>query len=155
MNRMTQVRQNIIDALAALPALAGITVRPMAARTDIWGVFPQGTGIGVARSGANWDPKAHDLNYYVDQPVGLLFEVVIKTDCAVENADGLIADGQAEDIEAAILSMRPGDIGIPGVTGEVHLTATNDRLMVHPLRAEGGAGPVAIVLSCIASPMFI
>lgn len=155
MNRFTQIRQNIIDVLGAVPALVGIPVHAIVARTDIWGVFAQGTGIGVARTGANWDLRAHDLNYYVDQPTGVMFEIVIKTDCPVENASGLVDDGQAEDLEAAVLAAFANDIGIPGETGELHLIATTDRVMVHPNRAAGGAGPVALVLSCLVTPMWM
>lgn len=147
MNRLTQLRQNVLDALAALPALAGLPIKAIAAPNDIWGAFAQGTGIGVARRGVNWDVKSHDLNYYVDQPATVLFDVVIKTDCPVENADGLTGEGQAEDIEAAILTMRPISIGILGTTGDVYLTPGSERVVLHPLRAEGGAGPVAIIVS--------
>jgi hypothetical protein len=147
MNRWSAVRANIITALQAIPDLIGISVISLAAPTDVWAAIPEGTGIGVARRGTTWFAKDNDEGHGEDQPSSFEFDIVVKTDSPTSNADGLIGDGQSEDIATAVLAVRQISIGVPGVTGDVYLIAVAERVVLSKLRAEGGAGPIAQVIT--------
>jgi hypothetical protein len=146
-SRLAQLLENAVDAVRAVPELAGIPIEPVTLPTDIWGVIPEGLGIGVALVSGKWNLADHDLNYYIDQPVAALIQVAIKSDSPKDNTEGLVGPGQILDLMAAVLSMRGMSIGVADETGDVYLTGASWATVPSKERAEGGAGPLALVVT--------
>lgn len=146
MNRLSDLRTNLVAALQALPDLAGITVEEIAIPADVWAI-PAATAIGVCRLPTKWTTEGPEISKFDDQPAESRLAAVIKTDSPASNIDGL---RQAEDLLVFVLAVRGVDIGTVD-TGPVVLYAADEQTLAHPKRAEGGAGPIATVVHFVTT----
>lgn len=142
------LRTNLVTALKALPTLAAmrnLTVEEIAQPSAI-GAIPA-PGIGVCRTGGR-ATEAAEIAWHINQPADVSFQLVVRCDDATNNIAAMQA---AEELATAAMAIRNVDIGISGTgeatdTGGVYTDYVRDDVMAFPGR-DGGAGPIAIVVS--------
>jgi hypothetical protein len=147
LNRWSLLRSNLVAALQALPALAGVTVEKIAQPTGVNGI-PVTPAIGVCRVGGR-ATEPSQIGDHVNQPASVSFQIVVRCDDASATTAAL---EEAEEITTAAMAVRNVDIGIYGYddtlnTGGVFLDYVGDAVMAFPGREPGGAGPIALVVT--------
>jgi hypothetical protein len=147
MNRWTLLRSNLVDAMRAMPTLAGVTVEKIAQPTGV-NAIPATPAIGVCRVGGRAIAPS-EIADHVNQPARVSFQVVVRCDNATDTTAAL---EEAEEIATAAMQVRNTDIGIYGQddslnTGGVFLDYQRDDVVAFPGREPGGAGPIALVIT--------
>ena len=155
MNRFSQMRQNVMDGLLALPAWTGVEVAAIAIPVDVF-YLQSARVVGVCQVQAVWDPKEADIANHGVKTAELDFLIAIKTAEGWDPTSGLSGPGETEDIADVILGtaadganagIRAIDVaaGIPFMS-PLFLNAREKYTAASPIRAAGTAGPIATVL---------
>lgn len=153
MNVWTELRENVVEALKALPALEDVTIAKIAEPRDVWGIA-KGRAIGVCRAETVWAAQERAIGDFGPAPSTVSFAIVVKADSAVSSTSALEKPGLAEDLGLAVLGVRAANVAPAGL-GEVHLYAARESLLVDPDRQPGGAGRVAQVLIFETTPICV
>lgn len=150
------IRQNVVNAILALPNLPNIPVEMLLVYTD---VFYRGyrTGIGVCAPTEDWLDVDKGLNDFLDRQAEMPFHIAVYSTSELSPTGALLPDdGQIDGLVSLILgSNHPGygrgirntDVGVAGVTGEVRCRAISSAIVADPKRAEGSGGGVAKILT--------
>lgn len=141
------LRTSLVTALKALPALAAANVTVDEIAQPSGALSLPMPAIGVCRpSGRAADVP--EIGYHLNQPATVLFQLVVSCDDASHT---IAAMQRAEQIGTDAMAVRNVDIGIYGTgeatdTGGVFMDYVTDDVMAFAGR-EGGAGPIALVIS--------
>jgi hypothetical protein len=143
LNRWSLLRTNLVTELRTL--LPAAHVEEIAQPAGVGAITMP--AIGVCRPGGR-ATEAAEIAWHINQPADVAFQLVVRCDDATNNIAAMQA---AEELATAALAVRNVDIGIYGTgdatdTGGVFLDYVKDDVMAFVGR-DGGAGPIAIVIS--------
>ncbi len=146
MNRWSLLRLNLVTALQALPALAGVTVEEIVQPAGVNAIVPP--AIGVCRPGGR-AAEVSEIGYHLNQPATVSFQLAIRADSAT---DTIASAKEAEQIATDAMAVRQVDVGIYNAgetlnTGGVFMDYVADAFVSFPQREPGGAGPIILVIS--------
>jgi hypothetical protein len=146
LNRWSLLRSNLVTALQALPALAGVTVEEIVQPAGVNAIAPP--AIGVCRPGGR-ATSPPEVGYHLLQESQTTFQLAIRTDSAT---DTIASAKEAEQIATDAMAVRQVDIGIYNSgdtlnTGGVFMDYVADAFVTFPGREPGGAGPIVFVVT--------
>ena len=153
MNRWSDLRDNVVAAIKALPGINGTPVEKLGIPADAFRIERREL-IGVCLAEDVWDVPMRGVGDYRDVPAEISFPIVVVATSEYPPASALEDDGKIEDLVAAILGSNVGDIGIGirgvnvgnSTTGAVYLMAVKSQLVPDKSRAEGSGGKLAKII---------
>lgn len=154
-SRWTVIRDNIVDAIRALPLYDGTPVFKLGIPNDIF-LMTERRAIGVCLTEDEWMSIDLGLTDRLDQPAEMTIPIVLYATSEAAPAAALEEPGQLDDLTAMILGTNAGpwrgtgirgvDVGVPGETGGVYLRAIRTTIIPDQMRAEGAGGALCKVI---------
>lgn len=148
MNRWTMLRDNLVNALRALPLPDGVVVEPIVRPAGVWAIVGP-SAIGVALISDRWLGPS-EVDNHVNQPGAVVAQIVVRGDSARDTVESI---HDINEIARIALRVRNTDIGIYGTgddeldTGGVFLDGMRSDFLEFTGREPGGAGPLAKVFT--------
>ena len=152
-NRWSDIRDNVVAAIKALPNINGTPVEKLGIPADLFR-FGHRTAIGVCLAEDQWDRANHGIADYRDNPAEISVPIVILGTAEYPVEAALDGDGMIEELCAVVLGSNRGTVG-PGIrgvnvgtedTGPVYLEAEKSQIVPGKDRAEGSGGPLVKIL---------
>lgn len=152
MSKTREMRANIVTALSALPALAGVSVKPIAMPEDIWFEANGAPVVGVCYGGLE---AAGPQTSGPREATGTLqtFLLVVSASGYRSGTESLTMALGADELAERVRAIRATPIGPAGQAG-VRLLLRNESLMEAPERTAVG-GPIAYVCTYHTTPVTV
>ena len=153
-NRWRSIRDNVVTAIKALPAVNGTPVVKLGIPVDILKLGHR-QAIGVCLSEDVWDVPERGISDFRDNPATITVPVVIMATSEYPPESAQADDGKIEDLSAAILGSNVGDIG-PGIrgvnvgdetTGIVTLVPEKSEIAADQSRSAGTGGQLLKIIT--------